>query len=88
MERYHNLANGIIIQAIKDYKYALKHYKDFDEHSREYFTILECERFFRSDWFKTLSNVDGETVISRIKERCNNERKPHTKHKKPNRNNF
>ena len=27
----------------------------------------ECCRFFRSDWFKTLTAIDGEMLISRLK---------------------
>lgn len=30
--------------------------------------IWECERFFRSEWFKALTNVDGEALMRRIQE--------------------
>lgn len=50
-EPYHALINAIILQAVKDYRTALD-----DENTSG---IRECERFFRSDWFTFLTDVDG-----------------------------
>ena len=58
-ESYRLLVNAIIIQAVKDYRKALK----YDHRSIK----RECCRFFRSDWFKTLTAIDGEMLISRLK---------------------
>ena len=58
-ESYQLLVNAIIIQAVKDYRKALK----YDHRGIK----RECCRFFRSDWFKTLTAIDGEMLISRIK---------------------
>ena len=58
-ESYRLLVNAIIIQAVKDYRKALKY--DYRGIKRE------CCRFFRSDWFKTLTAIDGEMLISRLK---------------------
>jgi hypothetical protein len=29
---------------------------------------MECERFFRSGWYKTLTSVDGEYLITKLRE--------------------
>lgn len=53
-EPYHALINAIILQAVKNYRTALD-----DENTSG---ITECERFFRSDWFTFLTDVDGEII--------------------------
>ena len=55
---YRLLADAIVIQAVKDYRKALKY---------DYRRIkCECRRFFRSDWFKALTTIDGERLISEL----------------------
>lgn len=49
-EPYHALINAIILQAVKDYRTALDNGNTSG--------IKECERFFRSDWFTFLTDVD------------------------------
>lgn len=44
-----NLCNAIVLQAVKDY---VKGYR------RE-----ECLNFFRSDWYKCLTNIPPENII-------------------------
>ena len=65
---YENLANAIIIQACKDfrraYKRYLRRYRSSDKPDTE---LLELESFFRSNWYKTLTSVDGEYLMDRIK---------------------
>lgn len=58
-EPYHALINAIILQAVKNYRTALD-----DENTSG---ITECERFFRSDWFTFLTDVDGEIIIRQVK---------------------
>ena len=59
MERYRELANAIIIQAIKDYRKALKH----DERGRK----GEIESVFRSEYFTVLTNISGEMMIQKLR---------------------
>ena len=60
---YENLANAIILQAVKDYRVALKSLKA-NPRSREAMSDKnEIERFFRSEWFATLTSVDGGMLI-------------------------
>ena len=57
MNPYQALANAIVELAVKDYKKALKqHYrfpnnKDYDD------AVTSLERFFRSGWYETLTNL-------------------------------
>ncbi|MCR4719742.1 MAG: hypothetical protein K5768_08960 [Firmicutes bacterium] len=59
IEPHQLLAEAIILQAVKDYRKALK----YDVRSVK----RECERFFRSDWFQTLTKLDGNTLINRLR---------------------
>lgn len=59
MDGYKELANAIILQAVKDYRKALKH----DERGRK----REIERFFRSEYFTVLTNISGEMLIRKLR---------------------
>lgn len=59
MDGYKELANAIILQAVKDYRKALKH----DERGRK----REIERFFRSDYFTVLTNISSEMMIQKLR---------------------
>lgn len=61
----YNLTNAIVLQACKDYRTALK----WDDRA----TIREIERFFRSEWYKMLTTIDGEFLIDKLKKEYKNE---------------
>lgn len=52
-EKLQDLCNGIIEQAVKDYRKALA--GEYVEHKAPKDVIAECERFFRSTWFSLLT---------------------------------
>lgn len=60
---YENLANAIILQAVRDYRMALKCLKANPRNKTVLADKDEVERFFRSDWFSVLTSVDGEMLI-------------------------
>ena len=68
MTPYENLANAIIIQACKDYRKAykryLRRYRSTDKPDEE---LVKLENFFRSDWYNTLTSIDGEYIMARIR---------------------
>lgn len=64
-EGIENLANAIILQVVKDYRKALKGFSINGKSSTA--VIADCERFFRSDWYRQLTNVDGEYLITTIR---------------------
>lgn len=65
---YENIANAVVIQACKDYRKAykryLRRYRSTDKPDEE---LTELENFFRSAWYKTLTAIDGEYLMDRIK---------------------
>ena len=57
---YQLLANGIIKQAARDYQRLLC-YKSVEEAS-----IKECQDFFNGDYFRTLTKLDGPTLMHQL----------------------
>ena len=68
MSGYQALANAIIIQAAKDFKAAYKRMKRFPDDGHAQDEVREITRFFCSQWFEMLSDVDGPTLLKKIKE--------------------
>lgn len=68
MSPYENLANAIILQAAKDYRSALRKLKRSPRNHLAQAEADSIERFFRSDWYKCLTDVDGEMVIRKLRE--------------------
>lgn len=62
------LANGIVLQAVNDYRMALKKLIRNPRNQEAMQEAMEIERFFRSGWYSTLSDVDGEFLIERLRE--------------------
>lgn len=68
IDPYESLVNAIVLQVVKDYRDALKRLKKRYDNKSAMSDVMECERFFRSDWCKTLTSVDGEYLIQRLRE--------------------
>ena len=66
-DSYEKLANAIILQAVKDYRDALKKQKKRPCYEPAKYTITEVERFFRSDWYRELTSVDGNFLIEKLR---------------------
>lgn len=71
-ENLQDLCNGIVEQAVKDYRKALT--GEYVEHKAPKDVIAECERFFRSTWFSLLTKVDGEYLITEIRKEFTHKR--------------
>lgn len=67
-DAYENLANAIILLAVKDYRQALKLLSKNPNSRSVMAAVNEMERFFRSDWYETLTSVDGEMLIRKLRE--------------------
>lgn len=52
---YEELANAIIIQATKDYR---------NTNSPQ--VKNEIKRFFKSEWFRMLTKVDGDMILKKL----------------------
>lgn len=62
-----NLANAIVLEAVKDYRKALCTLS-LNPHNRS--AQYECrsiEQFFRSGWFGILTRLDPELLISKLR---------------------
>ena len=67
-DSWENLANAIILQAVKDYREARKKLKKRPKNEDAKLMVADCEAFFRSEWFKALTNVDGEMLLKKLRE--------------------
>lgn len=56
MNPYEDLANAIIMQAVRDYRKT--QYEG---------THIEIEAFFKSEWFKVLSAADGILIMKKLR---------------------
>lgn len=55
---YEILANAIILQAVKDYRMAIRHF--------DLYTMGQLRHFFHSQWFQMLTSIDGDRLIKDI----------------------
>ena len=62
-ECYVELANAIVLQAFKDYRKALFKMVQEPEEWKHRSTKKKLERFFRSKWYRTLTNLDPEILM-------------------------
>jgi len=74
IDLYEQLANAIVLQAVKDYRDALKKLMKHPRHESAKYTKAEVERFFHSDWYRELTTVEPEILIRKLKEEVKNER--------------
>ena len=65
---YERLANAIVLQAVTDYRVALKKIKANPRNKEAINEALQIEKFFRSGWYSVLTSVDGEYLIKRLQE--------------------
>jgi hypothetical protein len=68
LDPYQELANAIVIMAAKDYRHALRIQRRNPDSQAARIKIDEIERFFRSDWYRLLTDVDGEILIKKLRE--------------------
>ena len=64
---FEGLANAIIIQAVVDYRLALKQLRQNPDFQPAIRMRHEVERFFRSDWFSILTRVNGTELLAQLK---------------------
>lgn len=68
MSSYEKLANAIILQSVKDWRAARRKLKRKPQNESARIELEGCERFFHSDWFSILTDVDGEFLIQKLYE--------------------
>lgn len=75
-----NLRCAIVILAVQDYAEALRylhlpaHRQKEEKFRKAKYTREECERFFQSDWFTVLSDMDGPQMMEAVRKKAYNGR--------------
>jgi len=67
MKPYEALANAIIVQACDDYRNALNELSQDPLSIEAYRTKREVERFFRSNLFATLTDIDPKYLLEKLR---------------------
>lgn len=67
-EAWEDLANAIILSAVRDYKRALLHLKRNPDSQSAIRAVEREEQFFYSSWFEVLTDLDPSYLIRKIKE--------------------
>ncbi len=65
-ENYKALANAIIMQAVKDFRAAYSRRQRFPDDGKPAKDIREITSFFCSQYFQTLSDLDGPVLLKKI----------------------
>ena len=65
LDPYKKLAYAIVLQTVNDYRKALR--GEYVAERKPEAVIKDCERFFRSEWFTMLTNVDGKMLIENLR---------------------
>ena len=68
MDPYENLANAIVLQAVKDWRESVRKLKRNQKNTDAAMMKKECEEFFLSDWFSQLTDMDGRYLLRRLNE--------------------
>lgn len=59
-----DFTNAIILQTVKDYRWARRKLRKDPNHIRALKTRAEVERFFRSDWYRYLTRLDHRRLLA------------------------
>ena len=65
---YERLANAIILNAVADYRAALKKIKRNPKSKAAIDEPLQLEKFFGSSWYQQLTSVDGKFLIRKLQD--------------------
>lgn len=65
---YEDLANAIIVSAVKDYRAAKRVLKRHPNNDVAIKTVDEIERFFHSVWYSQLTKVDGVRLLKSLQQ--------------------
>lgn len=76
------LANQIVLQAVSDYRKSLRGQR-VNGRVPIRKMINDLDDFFRSDWYKMLTKVDGEILLKQLQEEYKNECNSNTTNTRP-----
>ena len=65
---YHELANAIVVKAVRDYQQSLISQHKKPGYSKAEAREEECVRFFHSDFYRSITKVDGDWLMKNAKQ--------------------
>ena len=66
MNPYENLANAVVLQAVKDYRDAAGKLSRGKKNIMAELRKTECEVFFNSQYFNVFTTLDGNALLSKL----------------------
>lgn len=67
MTPYGSLANAVVLQAVKDWRSAVKTLKRHPKSQPALQMKEETEEFFLSDRFSAFTSIDGEALLNKLR---------------------
>jgi len=67
MNPYEELANAVVLRAVKDYRKALRTLSRYPNKRSAQHECRSIEQFFRSGWFGELTSIDPEMLLTKLK---------------------
>lgn len=65
---WEGLAQAVVRQACEDYREARRRLRRCPDSRKACAAVRQLERFFTSRWFRVLTDLDGPSVLRRLKE--------------------
>ena len=65
---YENLANAIVLQAVKDYRDSKKKLKKHPNSEEAKRMIKDVTRFLLSDWLTALTTAPGKLILKKLEQ--------------------
>jgi len=62
------LVNGIVKKAVQDWRIAKKRLFQCPDNDVQQYMLADCERFFLSPLFGTLTNMDGKAFLEKLED--------------------
>ena len=73
MDSYQALGNAVVLQAVKDYRDAVKKLSRGKKNTTAEQTKSECEKFFKSGYFNIFTSLDGVALLSQLEKEGNDD---------------
>lgn len=67
-DQWDNLANAIILKAAQDYHRAKAQVAKNPKNITAQRTLDDCKRFFLSEWYTTLTRINGRWMLNKLDE--------------------
>ena len=74
MDPYQELANAVVLQAVRDYRDAVKKLSRGKTNTAAEQMKNECERFFKSGHFNIFTELDGKVLLSQLEKEAEYDR--------------